>query len=82
MFVAVQFPISSVELWRCFFFALGINGKCIVGLCPIRIGGQELCWQRAMLSPNVVIDGLLGALVVSVNTLNVLFCMFLQPTNK
>lgn len=44
--------------------------------------GQELCWQRAMPSPNVVIYGLLGALVVSVNTRNVLFCMFLQPTNK
>ena len=45
-------------------------------------GVQELRWQRAMLSPNVVIYGLLGALVVSVNTRNVLFCMFLQPTNK
>lgn len=50
---------------------------------PIQMGwGQELCWQRAMPSPNVVIYGLLGALVVSVNTRNVLFCMFLQPTNK
>lgn len=66
------------------FFALGINDKCIVGQGPIRMGGwlQELCWQRAMLSPNVVIYGLLGAFVVSVNTRNVLFGMLLQPTNK